>query len=1136
MGNNQDSNKIPFLIDNRGGHTLQKVFERLEDEIIEELQIAVGYFHVSGFNLIKKYLNNVQKISLIIGNETDSATVNQLNKGHREIISDKIADDIDGISNEEDISTLHELYEYIQSGIIDVRVYVKTKFHAKAYIFKNDGPYPNTVVIGSSNLSMRGLGNNDDSNTELNVRTESSPAIEAVEEWFNEIWEESEHYRDDLMKIIQNSAHMIRKTTNDCEFVSPKNLFRTIACEYNDFRMPTGNVLTEYQQAGVITAQNAINRYGGCMISDSVGLGKTFIGISLIEIAQNKGSNVLVLVPKALKTNWYSEINRYFPNVKISDPRFKIMTITELSNLDLRNENDKHELDVIKNTYNFIVIDEAHRFRTHGEFNNDNDEYSGTKRYANLRYLKRDITKYALLSATPINNSVMDLYRLISIFTDTARLRNQDHDVTLEDFNDYQKITKSITSLKNEIKSKESERTEETINAEIVQKMSVKNTKLEKINVIINEVMVLRTRQNIVKDYANTSINGMPIVTEIPKVKKMDYEPGNSYTELYKDVQDLIISLKIPHITMIKYQSAAMNLSGLFRILLFKRLESSIHAFMISINRLLTKEKIFKQSVENNGLAETILKSDDDDHLKDDIELTNFMEEVGTQDENIEESSDEVAINNANHDIKKIEKFKAKYTGSILLDNERYFDPKLKKLEEIISDMPWKKILIFTQYADTAEYLYYNLSKFASDNNIVLDCIMGDQERNAGNKTIDQIAKIERFAPTANRAMVEPKDEIGILIATDTLSEGVNLQDCSVIINYDLPWNPMRMVQRVGRVDRIGSTSRTTVYNIIPNKELEAFLSLLENLESKIDNITSIVGKESYILSEDEELDPKTIGKRLKEARMSTKYNRYEDLSNSEINLQINDAYSQNILLLRKKMTNLNMVCVDNSLKIKNPYSIINDNYESYSFVVFKVYDAQTKEKMKNIIVVKEDDELHTIEVNDAKILRLPHISNGIPKHKTDSQKFDQDIDEIVEYFKRIELDKIRKNTNLVTKSDPKVQSEVTLSTVLGKLRQITNATQTTLTGDIGSDDVRIANQCIEKLSSNKLNSQDMTRLKKWYGTEDININLRKIGYKEFVKKTDVFVQKYMTKTRGYTPPKSKEDIQYSIVCRGASI
>ena len=792
-------------------------------------------------------------------------------------------------------------------------MYTKTKFHAKAYIFKIDGAASDVAVVGSSNFSSRGMGHSEDSNTELNAIERNDPAVEKFDGWFKEIWDEAEPYRDELIKIIDNSVHMVRKQTKDPEFISPSDLFRTIVCEHDDFDVFENNVLVPHQQLGVITAYNAIERYGGCMISDSVGLGKTFIGIRLAEIAQRRGLNVLILVPKSLTNNWKREIKRYFKNMIVTSDRLKIMTITEINNLDLKKKTDVKKLNSIKENYNFIVVDEAHRFRNYGEFRFIDKKYSGRKGHANLHYIKNDDTKIVLLTATPINNSIMDMYRLISLFTDTARLQNYHPEMSLECFKQYQKIVRDITEYKNTTNLKNLK----NIDSMLDDLSNKKRSELSKINKIINEVMVLRTKQSIVKDYANIDISDMPTVSEIPNVVTSNYEPGPIYTMLYNDVQDLIMSLKIPHITRIKHHGAAINLSGLFRILLFKRLESSIHSFIISIDKLLEKEEKFKQDVEKNGLVETILKSNDND-LEDDMELTDFLDEL-EKPNNVDSPSivpDDIAIDEAIFDIEKITEFKNKYSKNILLGDNRYHDPKLTLIKEIINNMSLRKILIFTQYADTAEYLYKSLKKFTAKQNISLDCVMGDHGRPVGNTALDIEQKIDRFAPEANKVLIEPRDEINIMIATDTLSEGVNLQDCSTIINYDLPWNPMRMVQRVGRVDRIGSKSRTTVYNIIPDKELEAFLSLLEKLEDKIKNITSIVGKESYILSEDEELDPKTIGIKLKEARLSTNYAKYENPIDDELHFETNDHHSKTILVLRQKMNELNLACSDNSTKI----------------------------------------------------------------------------------------------------------------------------------------------------------------------------------------------------------------------------
>ncbi len=1132
MPENITDKRSNYLIDNRENRTIQKIFKDLENDIIKELCVAVGYFHVSGFNLIRQHLGNIKKIYMVIGTETDRATAEQLSKGHREMISQKISSDIGILNKSEEIESLSELYEYIKSGKIDVRVYTKNKFHAKAYIFKREVAHSNLAVVGSSNLSLRGMGGHDESNTELNIMEGNSAATLEFENWFEEIWNESEPYKDEIMKIIGNSPYFIRQ--KELGYVSPKEIFKTIVCEYDDFHMPTNDVLTKYQQAGVITAQNSIEHYGGCMISDSVGLGKTFMGIRLIEWAQNAGSNVLVLVPKSLKSNWHREIKRYFQNIKTSENRLKIMTITELSNLDLRDKNDVFILDSIKSNYDYIVIDEAHRFRNYGEFNEEN-EYSGTKKHANLNYLRKNSTKYVLLTATPINNSVMDMYHLINIFTDNSRLQNMHPHMNLESFKQYKKLDKSITDLKKEKMEKESRRTDYAIEQDISQKKTEQKVKLEHINNIINEVMVLRTRQNIVKDYATNNISGIPIITDIPKVIKTEYDSGKDYAEMYRDVEDLIISLKIPHIVMYKYQHVAINLSGLFRILLFKRLESGIHAFTMSINRLLEREIKFKQNVEKHGLTETILKLDNN-YLEEDTELTDFIDEIDKTTNDTQNILDTDAIKNTDHDIDKIKKFNIKYFGKIILENGKYYDPKLEQLQKIIESITQQKILIFTQYADTAEYLYNNLGKFATKHKLNLDCVMGDPRSTAGNTTIDTDTKIQRFAPRANKILVEPKDEIDILITTDTLSEGVNLQDCAIIINYDLPWNPMKMVQRVGRVDRIGSTRRTTVFNIVPNKELEIFLSLLEKLESKITNITSIVGKESYILSEDEDLDPKTIGIRFKEARMATDYTRYENASGGRFIFHTSDAYGQIVLSLRQKMTEINISCSDDLPKVDEPYSIIQDNYEPYSFVVFRVYDKRTEKKIQNLIVVKDTltKEFTTMDANDAKILRLAHVTNGVSKQNATPYEFDKHIDEIINYFESKQLLQIQDKTSIVNRPMVGKMYDAQFITIT-RLRQITNPQHMLDTG-ISNDYIQIAQKCENHLTSHTLTRSDATKLDTYYGSKGIKYDFLSISNKIFIEKTHEFIQKYIIKARGYTVPLEKNDIAYSIICKVASI
>ncbi len=216
-------------------------------------------------------------------------------------------------------------------------------------------------------------------------------------------------------------------------------------------------------------------------------------------------------------------------------------------------------------------------------------------------------------------------------------------------------------------------------------------------------------------------------------------------------------------------------------------------------------------------------------------------------------------------------------------------------------------------------------------------------------------------------------------------AEGVNLQDCSVIVNYDLPWNPMRLVQRVGRVDRIGSTDRTSVFNIAPDIDLEAFLSLLGKLETKISDITRMVGKESYTLSEDEEIDSKDIGRSLREARMSMDYNEYESRALGRVVLNTDESHEQKLLAMRRLMEEANLTCCGrsrNPVVGGGPYSMVRWDQEPYAFALFRIYDKTTERKVGNHLILKTAlyGTCNTVPIYDRAVLRLLDASVGVPQ------------------------------------------------------------------------------------------------------------------------------------------------------------
>ena len=387
------------------------------------------------------------------------------------------------------------MYEYIREARVEVRVYVKNRFHAKTYVFERDEPYADVAFVGSSNLSGSGLGKKG-GNVELNIQSRDAPVMDALLKWYDEIWNDALPYSEELIRIIEHTVPYARMQ-NDLEFVTPKELFKIMATEMLDglgkLADESVDLLTGFQQIGALNASDKIRKFGGCIVADSVGLGKTFIGMELIREAQACGRNALVIVPKNVERNWQSELEKY-RGVMLDESRLKIMTIDRLSRMDQSLPEDRAELESLKKGYDFIVIDEAHRFRNRGYYV---EGYSNNRNYANLGFLKKANTQYVLLTATPLNNTVKDLENLISIFTTETRLKNTNPELDFSRFGDYDKITGQIRKL---------DKNDPAYDDKIRSLIKLRKPHELGIKSILEEVVVLRTRSDINERYSNEVI------------------------------------------------------------------------------------------------------------------------------------------------------------------------------------------------------------------------------------------------------------------------------------------------------------------------------------------------------------------------------------------------------------------------------------------------------------------------------------------------------------------------------------------------------------------------------------------------------------------------------------------------------
>lgn len=979
------------LIDNRG-QTLADTFDSLVPES-QEIRIATGYFYLSGFDLVDESLNHLYgtnedeqaPLRILMGNETDQRTADEIDEGMtlRETFRERFDEEISEL-NSAQLEQVDQLREYIEQGVVDVRVRLTDDgyFHAKGASFhtaaQSEDGYPKSddpaAVVGSSNFTRSGHTRN----IELNLTTEESDDVAAFDEWYDSQWANSEDFSLDIIDVIQqNDNYQDWKASNGGESemfgteIEPFELYKLVAYDAlgGNIDERLDSPLYHFQAVGYESAREKLGNYNGCIVSDSVGLGKSFIGGELLRDYRLNNKRCLLIVPANLTDQWSDllqdatdEDGNPFFNLDVDGTHLDIMSISKFQNLTYET------LQEFKQQWDVVLIDEAHRFRNHGKWApnpDDEDDYKGTRRHANIRELRGKTM--IMLTATPINNSARDLQNLISLFTDENELRNKAN----LDFNAFDEYVQQSEDRK-EIASGTQEASDERL-AKINDQLQDRS---EEISKILNEIMVLRSRKH-VKDSIIES-DDIDMSFKPPKVTREEYQLPGAYRPVYDNLPEVIDALHLPHITVRNPQSGG-TLKALFKLNLLKRLESSTYAFVQSIKTLYDSETALLRALEElppNKHIERLraLQAGLDSDEEAPVTLAEFVgsEREATQiEETLEEfgfdtgairsdgTSDELedatigdVVRYIREDLTLLAYFLAIFISQIseepgrlsdlsvgvnqwlgqnnltgipdvpedeinpriypgcdpegvieetkefyeeVFRLQRFRDPKIDELCEVIEEHD-KKILIFTQYRATADYVYESLRR-KSDR--VTDANSAVVKGGDDNKQ----EVIKRFAPEASgyqRTLAESgESELQYVVATDTLSEGVNLQDVQVVVNYDLPWNPMRIVQRVGRIDRIGNTDDKFVHNFFPDGDIEAAIKLLERLQAKISDIALIVGKENNILDPNEnaalekagietektigEIEVEEIGESLERTRSVEDYNELDDVSTNPL-------------------------------------------------------------------------------------------------------------------------------------------------------------------------------------------------------------------------------------------------------------
>jgi len=1096
---------------------------------------AVGYFYINGWNLIKEDLpNDLPKnfIKILIGRELNFPTYEEIRKGYRLRIKTKLLDDLSE-TKEEHIEQLRELYNLIKNEIIDFRIYIEGRLHSKLYLFidkperliPNAHGSPGTAILGSSNFTVPGTLTSRELNTEFN----NDDAVKELQNWFDVLWNNhSEEFKEDLIQIIDASKVLKKDKKNPIgKYVSPKTLFKYLTWIWLRGKIEPIEkevVLAQFQLVGVLNAIEMISEFNGCIVADSVGLGKSFIGATIIEEyisgklpewdpfnnGINKIRKALLILPPSIIKQWrallFKSKDFFTKNTSIKESiddkfiKYKIIgeesqkagQIGEVAFLSLGKFGMMTPEDVFDNKlqeeYDLILIDEAHKFRN-----------SWTKRWKNIRAMRYKIpenptsfnNKFILLTATPVNNNIWDVFNLIKIFSDNNFTNFKKRNIKVSDlFSEYKDVKR---------KWKEDKKEEANLR---MKAQEIKDN-------VFKKIMILRTRKYILNEFGENGkirIRGRTYTFKDPipdtitfKSDEPNYEAYNKFLEvLEKEFEDLEFAfIKLYSSGYIAFNSKdsiqngiedsqkkiAVPINAILKFLLVKRLESSIFAFERTLSKLHYKNQIFfklikdfinkikdlnddkfLEEIKDFSLA-CIKRADKEDAIVDfeeddiDIEeriidprlrliynlisynnrdlldvLTEYMKKEETFFEYVKSSSDKSkltqllksnllllcneikrdediinSLKNVINTVKIKENDKIKILGEFTEDKmsieiPEYYDPKIKKLKEIIyEDLVSKKFIIFTQYRDTAIYLYRTLKPWLERQKVRFPYLFENGDLKlalvTGKTNIKQKQIIiERFAPYANEATeYYNQKNIEILISTDTLSEGVNLQDANGVINYDLPWNPMLIVQRVGRVNRIGNEKDVFVKNFVPIKELDAIIGILEKLASKIKDITYLVGKEFYILSEDEEISTETFEKKILDLA-SAKMSQLEEISQTGDSKILGDIIREEEIA-KFKLLNY----IQNDLKLRqNDFDEIKPYLDKEQILytlldpaeIFRVYEVYRGKTKGGHYILKFNEKDEIIETNCEQFFSL---------WKSDELEKDIDIDIVKTNIKKLD-------------------------------------------------------------------------------------------------------------------------------------
>ena len=967
---------------NQGTNTLEN---RLKDILthydIKNLEFLIGYFRISGFKKIAKLLDNVDKVRILVGINIDKLTHDAQARGKKFNLFDYEKFNQEFIENQKECLTNEEYTQEVDESVnqfikliaqnrLEIRISQDKNIHSKIYILReneikrhNDTTeYRGSVITGSSNLTENGLSKN----YEFNVELKYSEDIEFALNEFNDLWIKSVEITEKDIDTIKQNSYL--------KEITPYELYLKFLIEHFEDRvdydasvaedLPKGYMKLAYQIDAVNEGLSKIKKHSGFFLSDVVGLGKTITSAMIVKrlCYQTKGQ-ILIIAPPSIEKEW--------------NETFKEFQIGSIRKFDFKSYG---ALEKIKDTedYEIVIIDESHKFKNFL-----------TSRYKELERICKEDVKYKkkviLISATPLNNKPQDIANQLYLFQDKRNSTIDSHPNLETFFAEIDKKYREIISIK-ENQSDLSE--DELMELEQLSKKVRDN--------ILREVMVRRTRTDIQtneiykKDLIEQNLN----IPKINPVEELEYKLDDDLLKIF----DRTISILMEDLKYYRYQilanltqngqkkygevqagffeKSALSLADIMKTMLVKRLESSFVAFKSTISKQCKNLEILISMFENGvvyipakhfNLFE-LLENDEDDFL---AKVDYFLENEKMKAFDSKDFKDEY-LEQLKTDLKILQELVKLWEN---IDS----DPKLDKFKSILELHKTDKVVVFTESKQTALYLEEQLKEYK-------------QVLTVHGENRDKLKEVIRENFDANYK--NKKDDFNVIISTDTLSEGVNMHRSNIIYNYDIPWNSTRLMQRIGRINRIGTKhSEIFIYNFKPTAQSESLIELSKKAFIKLQTFHHAVGEDSQIYSKNEKVGTVSlyeveVEKADEELKFLEEIRKYKEANPKTFKYLKELPKKVRVQRDSKDLKETSFVFIKNN-DSKSYYMVDKQNCEAVNFVKMATQLKTTKDEVA-INPIKEFHYSHVkkaIEMYDKEISDIAvQTTNVKVEHKSDKE------------------------------------------------------------------------------------------------------------------------------------------------------